>query len=352
VLVGGSTPVSGAQASLTGMAFTVTPPYFTTIGPFTGTTDAQGMATVNASWSAAQAATTWTLNVTSAGKTTSVFLFLGPFDTSNAGWQPPPVFGFGCELQLRTDPTALKAGQSATLKLRLTSDGGAVASQSVARFAWREGATGTAQAGNVTTDATGNFTLTYAIPSDWKASDTLQVRAVCPDGNDASTSVEFASTDAGIFSGNVRVSASGRLGGTVHVTATYLGTSSLDGVTGFAAVAPGNSTAGALAGLSGTAPMAPLVKAGTSFSADVSVPSWYPEGDYTVFVFLTNHAATSNLADQVYDGNWTFMHLSAAGSTTPSGGFLGLPGFDAAAAMGAAAMSALVAVEVRRRRAA
>jgi len=38
---------------------------------------------------------------------------------STGGWQPPFVIGYGCEAQLRTDPTAIKPGQTATLKFRL-----------------------------------------------------------------------------------------------------------------------------------------------------------------------------------------------------------------------------------------
>jgi hypothetical protein len=355
VLAGGTTPISGATVTLTGTAITSTPPYVQTIGPFTGTTDANGAATINATWTAAQSGLGfWTLSVASGGKTTQMALFLG-VDTGDQTWTPDTPSTFGCDVEMQTDPSTLVLGQSAPFKFRVTQDGAAVVSGSITRIIWREGEGATWVAGNATTDASGNFTVTLTVPANWTEDDVLHVSVVCPswDTGEDLLQGEVGATGGSTQGTKVTVTASGKLGGNVDVTATYTGTNALTGAQAFAAIVPGNQTQITGIGLGGGGLTAPMTKSGSSFSGSVAVPLWMGEGDYTIIVLITNIGATSTLSDQTFEGNMTTIHLTPQGSTggggaTPGGGFL--PGFEAGMVAAAAALAAGVAVAARGRR--
>ncbi len=358
VYVGGGAPISGAVVSLTGMSITSTPPYFMQVGPFTGTTDASGTTRLTATWSAMAAPATWNLNVTSGGKMVMAIVSFGEGGPSD--WTPSPPDGFGCEVNLQTDPEGMGAGQTVTLTFRVTEDGVAVAEASVTRFVFPDAALGTSQAGNVTTDESGDLTVTFEIREDWESSDMLNVQVVCPSGETGTAYVFFDGISGPFGTGALKVSATGALGGAVQVTATYSGSNAFTGATGYAAIIPGNVTNIAGVGLSGGGIVAPMTRSGSTWTASLSVPAWLGTGDYTVICIVTNDAATATTSDQTMEGNMTTIHLTPAGSTggtgtnnTTGGGGGGggfLPGFDAAAGVGAVAAGAALVALARRRR--
>jgi hypothetical protein len=359
--VGLNSPISGAQLSLSGNAVTMTPPYFTTVGPFTGTSDANGVSTLSASWGATTAPTFWTLNVTANGKMTSVMLSLMAAPSGPQPFMPQPPIGIGCEAITQVDTTAFAGGQTANMKFRVTNDGAPVASQSLPRYAWRVGALASAAAGNVTTDATGNFTMTWVVPADWDfVEDSFQMRVYCTQDEYDTVYVAFGGggSSGGPFGdGKVQVTASGRLGGPVSITATYSGTNALAGAQAVAVIVPGNQSMVAGVGLAGGGLSTPLTRAGSTFTGSITVPAWMGSGNYTVLALITNEAATSSQSDQTTTGNMTVINLTPQGSTSGTGGTGGtgggfIPGFEGAAAVAAvAAIGALLVVGRRRRQA-
>jgi len=354
VFAGGATALAGANVSLEGWSISLSPPFgMARVGPFTATTDANGQATLTASWGLSPVAI-WYLNVTSGGKTTSAPVTL--MTSASSAWIPTPAIGFGCEVNLQTDPSGLHAGQTANLVFRVTYAASIlnpqpVASQGIDRYVWREGEGGTSQAGSVMTDASGNFTLTYAIPANWTGDDSLKVRVVCPSGSAGSTQVQVGSGNP-FGSGAVVVTASGKLGEAVTITATYSGTNPLTGAVAYAAIVPGNQTNIGGVGLSGGALNTALTRSGSTFTGTITVPAWLGEGDYSVLVLITNEGATSSTTDQTTEGNATTMHLSPQGSTGGNNpaprGFL--PGFEGAAAVAAIGGGAFALLAARRRR--
>lgn len=351
VYVGGDAPVAGAQVSLTGMSIMMTPPYFTQVGPFSATTDANGQASLTATWTAGQSVTTWNLNVSSGGKMSMGVVAFASGSTT--AWVPSPPIGYGCEANIQTDTSKITGGQTANMVFRVTSNGAPVSSQSITRFVYLDGATGTSQAGNVTTDATGNFTVTYAVPSPWTFDNSLKVEVYCPDGTSDTAFVSFSTSGAGFGTGTVTVSASGQLGGAVAVTGNYAGSNALTNAQAFAAILPGNSTNFASGGFTGGGLIAPMTRSGNTFSGSVTVPAWLGSGDYTVIVVISNDGATSSTSDQTTEGNTTVIHLTPQGSTggnngTPAKGFL--PGFEGAAGIAAVGAAGALLVVSRRRR--
>jgi hypothetical protein len=272
------------------------------------------------------------------------------FDTfgPGGGWIPLPNIPYGCSASLQTDPAPFKPGDTANLKIRVTEDGTLMASKSLTRLVIRSTASGSSQAGNVTTDAQGNFTVTYVVPTDWKDSEQLDILVVCPTGSSTRADAEFS--QSGVQgTGNIHVTASSAAaGGKIHVTATYSGNKSLVGVVGGAFLVPGAALGGFSAAGSSNAPFTVFTQAGTTFTGDVNVPSFYPEGDYSLIVGLTNTAAVSLLSDEVSEGNVSTVHIGAAGG--PGGGTGGglLPGFEAPLVVAAAGLVGAVALRRRR----
>jgi hypothetical protein len=351
VWAGSAAPIAGANVSLTGMAISLGyPPSITTVGPFYADTSASGKATLHPTFPATTTGS-WFLNVSSGGKMTTTYLALS--STGPIGWIPMPAIGYGCEVRLQSDPTNLKASQTANLKFKMTDSGTTVASATVARFVWRDGDGGTFAGGNTTTDASGNFSVSYPIPSNWTQWDTLKVEAVCPSGSSGSADVQTGSASA-FGPGAVTVSATGKLGAAVAITATYTGTQAFTNAQAFAVIVPGRADSISAVGSGGTSLTTPLTRAGSTYTGSITVPEWLGEGDYSVAVIITNQGATSSTSDQSVDGNYTTIHLSSVASSssggTPAKGFL--PGFDGVAALAAAGAVGLVLAAGRRRRAA
>lgn len=357
VFVGSSSPTVGANVSLQGSAMSLSYPFTATVvGPFAGTTDANGQTTLNPTWGLGAPAL-WYLNVTSAGKKTSTLVTL--MTEASGPWMPSPAIGFGCEVNIQTDASGLHAGQTAVLVFRVTFGASLlnpqpVVSQNIDRYVWRDGEGGTTQGGAVMTDATGNFTLTYAIPANWTWHEALHILVVCPDGTTGTTQVS-AGPSSPIGSGALTVTASGKLGGAVTITATYAGSNPLTGALAYAAIIPGNQTTAAGVGLAGGGLTATLTRSGSTFTGSVIVPAWLGEGDYSVLVMVSNLGATSSKSDQTAEVNGTALHLTPQGSTGGNSnnpapkGFL--PGFEGAATVAALGALAFVLVAGRRRRA-
>jgi hypothetical protein len=342
VLAGSTTAIVGASVEVGGAVYSYFPIGIQTIANVTGTTDAKGQALVNVSWGAGAAAL---LNVTvsSGGKTSTLVLYTFG-SLTGPGWMPQPNVPVGCSAALQTDSAEIKAGQTAQLKVRVTEDGVLLASRSLTRFVTRDGASATAQAGNVTTDAQGNFTVTYAVPQDWKLLESLKIMVLCPSGATADVSAEFGSTNLGGGTSDLQVTVgSSTVGGRLHITATYTGSSSLAGAEGGAMVVPGSGLGGLATAIGGNPPYGIFSRSGTTFSTDVQIPSFYPEGDYSVIVGIRSEAAVSKLSDEVNEGNITAVHINAAGGPTGTPGTGGgiLPGFEAPWALAAAAVVGL-----------
>ncbi len=352
VFAGSASPIAGANISLSGLAITMgLPPSITTVGPFTATTDANGKATLNPTWSASSTISTWFLNVTSGGKTTSTLVLFGP-TTGATSWTPTPAFGFLCEVRLQTDPSSFQPGQTVNMRFRVTNNGTAVASASVFRYAFRDGASATAVAGNGSTDASGDFMMSYAIPANWTGNDQLTVKAVCPSGYTGSDEVQGGSANP-FGTGKLTVSASGALGAAVQVTATYSGTNALTNVVATCAIVPGNQTSLAGLGFAAGSLSAPMTRSGSTFTGSINVPLWLGDGNYTVIAFISNMGATSTTSDQTMEGNTTTIHMTPQGSTggnTNNTGKGFLPGFEAPATVGAVGAIAALLVVGRRRR--
>lgn len=348
VLAGSTSAIAGANVSVSGEVITFIPFGSSPIAPVTGITDAKGQATINVSWTGTGAATLM-VNVTSGGKMSTVSLYA--FDNlGSTGWIPMPNIPFGCSAALQSDPSAFEPGDTANLKVRVTEDGTLQASTSLTRILIRSTASGSSQAGNVTTDAQGNFTVTYLVPSDWKESEQLEIMVVCPSGSSTRTQAEFSS---GAFqgTGNIHVTATPTAaGGKLHVTATYSGGKTLVGIIGGAFLIPGSGAGGFSAASASNPPFALFTQSGTTFTGDIDVPAFYPEGDYSLIVGLTNTAAVSLLSDEVSEGNVTTVHIGAAGG--PGGGTGGglLPGFEGFAAVAAVGAGAAIVAIGRRRR--
>ncbi len=358
VYAGGSSPMAGANVSLEGTTISLSYPFsMTPVGPFTATTDVNGQATVTATTGLA-VSTLWYLNVTSGGKTTSTPVAL--IASSGPGpWMPSPPIGFGCEVNVQTDPSTIQAGHTVNLVFRVTAAASIlnplpVVSQNIDRYVWKDGAGGTSQGGTVMTDASGNFTLVWAVPANWTSDDTLKVRVVCPDGTTGSTQVQGGGSGGPFESGAVSVTASGKLGDAVTITAVYSGSNPLTGAVAFASIVPGNMTNLAGVGFAGGGLSAPLTRSGSTFTGSVTVPTWFGEGDFDVIVIISNAGATNSKSDQTTEGNATTMHLTPQGSTGGNSnpapkGFL--PGFEGAAAVAALGALAIVLIAGRRRRA-
>jgi len=348
VLVGSTSAIAGANVSVSGTVITFIPFGTSAIAAVYGTTDAKGQATVNVSWSGTGAATLM-VNVTSGGKmsTVALYAFEGLGSTT---WIPLPNIPYGCSAALQTDPSTFKAGDTANLKIRVTEDGTLMASKSLTRIVFRSTASGSSQAGNVTTDAQGDLTVTYVVPTDWKDSEHLEVVVVCPMGASTRAQADFTG-GAPQGTSNIHVTATtAAAGGKIHVTATYSGNKSLVGVTGGAFLVPG-SAAGGFSGAGGSnAPFTVFAQSGTTFTGDVNVPAFYPDGDYSLIVGLTNTAAVSSTSDEVSEGNVSTVHISAAGGGGGGAGGGLLPGFEGLAAVAAVGAGAAIVAIGRRRK--
>ncbi len=352
IYVGDSSAVAGASVSLQGEGLIFTPPYVVTAGPFNATTNAAGFASIDATWSASSFLS-FTLTVTSGGKTSTSSIAFGAL--APGGWTPPSNYAFGCSLALQTNPATIQPGQSSTLKFRMTEQGAAVASREVTRWVWRDNYDeGAAQGGNTTTDASGNFTVTYAFPANFTSDDTLVVLAVCPSGNTSNVDAHMVPTYG--VGGRVDLTlGAATTGGSLPVTATVAGASVPDGTYAYASIVPGSSTGAALASGNTHLPSTELTRSGATFTGNVSVPSWLPAGDFVVLVTVSNRGGADSLDHEATFYNASVAHVGQGAQTQnpppvtpPAKGFL--PGFDGLAALAAIGAVGTLVVAGRRRR--
>ncbi len=299
VIAGSNAPVGGAMVELKQQTDSPSP---RSPGPsppvYRNTTGADGIAElVVLKESIGGTYPDYVLNVSQGNRTTSQHAYLS-FANSTA-WRPEPPYNYSCEARLQSDPTGFSAGETAALSVRVTHDGAPLVNRSVSRFAWRAGYAGTETAGNVTTDAAGNFSLTYAIASNWTSGDSMTVLVVCPSGEAARLFIQFGPLGLGFASRDLHVSVAGALGGDLSLNATYTGARPLEGATALALLIPGRSTTTLVARGPPDALYVPLSLQGSIFSGRVSVPAWMAEGDYIVVVLLSSTAATSQIGDQV-----------------------------------------------------
>jgi len=338
--IGGATVVATASDASYG-----SPP--TGSSPATGVTDAQGSANLSVNFPAGHA-TRVAVAVASGARRSTVDLFTrAPDPGPYYNWTPP-----GLSAKVVSDTSNYRPGDDAAITVHLENNGTPLYARRVTRIVYPDDRPGTAVAGNVTTDPTGNFTFLFRVPADWSPGAKLKVLVQAPEGDQALE----------VMFGGAPVSLSRRLtlatsydadSRRIAVGANYSGPETLTGASAIAMLLPGADPFGFMYRTGGKPVFVALARSGSTFTGSLEVPAWMPLGNYTVLIGLTNGGATQLASDGVDAWNVSLVKVSAApvkphGNGPLFGGFV--PGLDAAAAACAVAVVAGGTRALRRRK--
>jgi hypothetical protein len=299
-------------------------------------TDANGSAELQTPYGKNVSAVT--VSVASGGKSTNLRLVTGgsPYYGS-----PPNYSSYGFSARVVSDTASIHPGDTATIVVHLEVNGTPMYARRVTQIVYPSERPGAIVAGNVTTSPTGNFTVTYPIPSDWTPADSLNILVQAPEGEQL-LNVQFGASQLRLSPRLPLTAAFDAANRRIALSANFTGSETLSGASLLVMLVPGADRYSFLSSVDGKPLFAALARTGSSFSGVLEVPSWMPLGNYTVFARLSNGGATTSAWDIVDAFNATVVQVKEAPPKTETKGVLPgfVPGFEAAFALGAIAAAA------------
>jgi hypothetical protein len=223
----------------------------------------------------------------------------------------------GFTVDAETDPSSLSAGKSGFLVFGVRLDGEPFADGEVGVVAFRSpyaGAPGLV--GNYSTDANGQLTLSYRVPSDWSDDDYLNVHLYTPAGH--VIPFYFA------FEPNPQVShgiaweplleidgEEDRENGTLRLRADYRGPSDLTGWFAYVELFPVSAGIHPWDAVAGNFPSALWEIDGSSITGELELPPWLWEDDYRVRITAYRLGRAVGPDPNIAFWNSSVVHLRA-----------------------------------------